>query len=222
MTARPLTHRRARFTAAVGVAALAFAAACEADLPTAAQVEQMNAASVEEVVIPKLGIDPAQVEYVLDGIVVDRSAVAALQPGEIESIAVVRADVPRMLVSTKTDAEIPVATPGKPLQSRDLKLPYVREVEVPAEKPLYVIDGVIAGDAEMSRLDPDRIETVDVVKGDAAKRLYGDRAANGVIHVRLWPDGAKRPSRREIVRGSAGVTVIRRDSIAPSVRQPDR
>ncbi len=225
MTARPLTHRRARFAAAVGVAALAFTAACEADLPTASQVEQMNAASVEEVVIPKLGIDPAQVEYVLDGVIVDRSVVSALQPGEIESIEVVRADAPRMLVSTKKDAEIPVT----PLQFRDVKLPYAKEVEVPGGKPLFVIDGVIAGNIELRQLDPARIETVDVVKGEAAKRIYGERAAYGVILVKTWPDGARRPLLRENVRGtlsssdsSATALVLRRDAAEPSARRPDR
>jgi TonB-dependent SusC/RagA subfamily outer membrane receptor len=35
----------------------------------------------------------------------------------------------------------------------------------------------------MPDLDPDDIESVEVIKGDAAARLYGDRGANGVIQI---------------------------------------
>jgi TonB family protein len=51
-------------------------------------------------------------------------------------------------------------------------------------EPLIVIDGVIlAPGTPMPDLDPDDIESVEVIKGDAAARLYGDRGANGVIQI---------------------------------------
>jgi TonB-dependent starch-binding outer membrane protein SusC len=36
----------------------------------------------------------------------------------------------------------------------------------------------------LSRIRPDDIESIEVVKGAAAVRLYGSRAANGVILIR--------------------------------------
>ncbi|HEX6631266.1 MAG TPA: TonB-dependent receptor plug domain-containing protein [Gemmatimonadaceae bacterium] len=52
-------------------------------------------------------------------------------------------------------------------------------------EPLYVIDGVIvpADDPAVRDLAPDRIESVEVVKGQAAVEKYGDRAAHGVITI---------------------------------------
>lgn len=48
-------------------------------------------------------------------------------------------------------------------------------------EPLYVIDGVAGGDINM--LNPNDIESVDVLKDAASAAIYGARAANGVILV---------------------------------------
>ncbi len=199
MTARPLTHRRTRFVAAAAAAALALVAACQADLPSAAQVESVDANKVEEIVIPRLGIDAGKLVYVVNGVIVDRDAVMSLDASVIESVGVLRKlDGARMVVTTKSaDA------------------PPVKEVETPTKKPLLIVDGVISGETELRKLDPDRIENVEVVKGEAAKRLYGDRAENGVIQVTLREGGAKRPSRAPtvILRDSGAVNLlIKRDS----------
>lgn len=47
--------------------------------------------------------------------------------------------------------------------------------------PLYVIDGVAGGSIEA--LDPNDIESVDVLKDAASAAIYGARAANGVVLV---------------------------------------
>ncbi|TCC99816.1 SusC/RagA family TonB-linked outer membrane protein [Pedobacter psychroterrae] len=48
--------------------------------------------------------------------------------------------------------------------------------------PLIVIDGVPRGGGDLSRMDPNEIENISVLK-DAAAAIYGVRAANGVILV---------------------------------------
>lgn len=53
-------------------------------------------------------------------------------------------------------------------------------------EPVIYIDGVrINGDrdAALKRLEPDQIDRIEVIKGDAAKELYGSEAANGVIQI---------------------------------------
>ncbi|MCQ2974833.1 MAG: TonB-dependent receptor [Bacteroidales bacterium] len=50
-----------------------------------------------------------------------------------------------------------------------------------SSSPLYVIDGVAGGNIEA--LDPNDIETIDVLKDAASAAIYGARAANGVILV---------------------------------------
>ncbi|GAB3012647.1 hypothetical protein GCM10027051_14630 [Niabella terrae] len=54
--------------------------------------------------------------------------------------------------------------------------------KVPGTKPLVILDGVEGADIES--LSPDRISSVDVLKGSSATATYGDKGANGVIIVR--------------------------------------
>ncbi|MXW10612.1 MAG: TonB-dependent receptor plug domain-containing protein [Gammaproteobacteria bacterium] len=51
--------------------------------------------------------------------------------------------------------------------------------------PLVFVDGVEleTGSDALSSLNPDDIESIEVIKGEAAADLYGDRAANGVIRI---------------------------------------
>lgn len=50
------------------------------------------------------------------------------------------------------------------------------------QDPLYIIDGVIS-QGGIQDLNPQDIESVEVVKGAAASSLYGSRAGNGVIQI---------------------------------------
>ena len=60
-----------------------------------------------------------------------------------------------------------------------------------ASDPLIVLDGVVvAGSFSMSSLAPESIESVEVLKGAAASRLYSQpRAANGVIRIKTRAGG---------------------------------
>ncbi|HEX6965323.1 MAG TPA: M56 family metallopeptidase [Gemmatimonadaceae bacterium] len=49
---------------------------------------------------------------------------------------------------------------------------------------LLVIDGVVSNIAALQSLTPDKIQSIEVIKGPAATKLYSDpKAANGVIRV---------------------------------------
>ena len=53
-------------------------------------------------------------------------------------------------------------------------------------EPIIYIDGVrVDGDRDeaLQRLNPDQIDRIEVLKGDAAKELYGSEARNGVIQI---------------------------------------
>ena len=55
-----------------------------------------------------------------------------------------------------------------------------------AHQPLYVIDGVIMSDSDvLSKIKPDDIESVSVVKDAAARAIYGEKAKNGVIIITM-------------------------------------
>ncbi len=59
---------------------------------------------------------------------------------------------------------------------------------IPAEspaQPLVYIDGVRIGTSFIESLDPDDIESIEIVKGEAAVALYGEEASTGVIRISL-------------------------------------
>ena len=53
--------------------------------------------------------------------------------------------------------------------------------------PLFVVDGVIMppGSFDVNSINSTSIESIEVIKGAAASSLYGPRAANGVISIKL-------------------------------------
>ena len=56
--------------------------------------------------------------------------------------------------------------------------------------PLIYVDGVRTRQDLFDEIDPDQIERIEIVKGEAAIVMYGDDAAGGVILIFLKPDAA--------------------------------
>lgn len=54
-----------------------------------------------------------------------------------------------------------------------------------ATQPLYIVNGNEMAQSEYSKISPDAIKTINVLKGDAATSLYGSRASAGTILVTL-------------------------------------
>ena len=62
----------------------------------------------------------------------------------------------------------------------------IKIVRTDSLKPLLVIDGKINEDrALLESLDPDKIESINVLKGEAAEKSYGEKGVPGVIEIRL-------------------------------------
>ena len=55
-----------------------------------------------------------------------------------------------------------------------------------AEKALVVIDGVVqkAG-YDLKKVDPNAIQSINVLKGEKATKAYGDKGANGVVEITI-------------------------------------
>ncbi len=93
------------------------------------------------------------------------------------------------------------------------------------EKPLILVDGKVV--AEINAVSPDRIASIDVLKGEGAFKLYGSEGKNGVIIITTKgskldtiPSGNKQISKTVIINttqksdGSQDTTIIQSDSIA--------
>ena len=50
-------------------------------------------------------------------------------------------------------------------------------------KPVYVYAGLEITEAQMNAIDPNSIASVDVLKGDAAIKAYGERGKNGIVKI---------------------------------------
>lgn len=208
MTDRPVRHLLPRRALVVALAIAAAATACASRLPTSAAVEAMDAAMLERRVEGFVAV-PDNVTYYVDGVRTTPEAAKALPADRIASVEVAKggsAD-PRIFITTGT----PTGTvterrlvEGMPLDSSAGALFIVRRdssaavppagalirrsaAEVAAApagaKPIVIVDGVRADDAALRAISPDRIASITVHKGEAAKKLYGAEGANGVIVV---------------------------------------
>lgn len=78
---------------------------------------------------------------------------------------------------------------GSSMNSMDLMLD---NVSSRPNTPLFVLDGFIVSINRILELDPERVESITILKDAAATSIYGSRASNGVIVVETMvaPDGA--------------------------------
>jgi TonB-dependent SusC/RagA subfamily outer membrane receptor len=85
---------------------------------------------------------------------------------------------------------VPLATAGcdgKPVTGPEAQRVVAQAKEARASLvtgALVLVDGVrLASDKSLQDLDPTTVETVEVLKGAAASRLYGPEGARGVILI---------------------------------------
>ncbi|EXY31661.1 tonB-dependent Receptor Plug domain protein, partial [Bacteroides fragilis str. 3397 T10] len=60
--------------------------------------------------------------------------------------------------------------------------------------PLYVIDGFPSETSGLSSLDPNDIESIDILKDASATAIYGARGANGVVIITTKKGTAGKPT----------------------------
>ena len=79
-----------------------------------------------------------------------------------------------------------------------------------SQEPLYIVDGVIVRGG-LPDLNPQDIESVEVIKGAAASSLYGAQAGNGVIQITTKSGRNRAEGIAFSFRSEAGMTDIERD-----------
>lgn len=179
MTEKPAKFLTVRRLASAGVAATIFVTACESSLPTSAEVARMDVASAETQLMKVGLIDTSQVAYFVDGHKVKEQLAKNILADSITSVSVFKA---------RKDGvnEVHIAT----LHSNDSVTGLVvrgRSTADPTATPLIVIDGIISEASSIAslKMSPNRIESVEVVKGAEAQRRFDHpRAVNGVIIVK--------------------------------------
>jgi bla regulator protein blaR1 len=172
---RPPSARPLPLAAAATAALLLVASACVADRPTPVEIDPTAtpALTVTEPAMDEAGREP----------------LAGAQVIELDGVGV-----------SLSGEEIRVS--GDPLGEGDVRI-RVRTASGtmsspasdPETGPLIVVDGVILarGTDRLQALDPTDIESIEILKGEAARHLFGERATHGVIRVRTKGGGEERP-----------------------------
>ena len=176
MTARPSQFIRSRRIGSGLLAAVALLAACESQLPTAAELQNMDVKGVETRVAKVTKIDTATAVYLVNGKQVTRAEANALKADDIATVNVRGGNVQQISINTK-GAMPPALLNGAPAVVLTLS---------GNAKPfagLLLIDGQKVESARLNSLNPDQIESIEIMKGDAAKAVYGAAGADGVIKV---------------------------------------
>lgn len=65
------------------------------------------------------------------------------------------------------------------------------EAQPMSDKPLYIVDGVEVTPQIANSIDTEKIESIDVLKGDAAIAKYGKKAQNGAVSITLKKEATK-------------------------------
>jgi hypothetical protein len=205
MTARMPRWPRTRALALGTLAALALVGACEARMPTAAEIEALDVRHVEAA----LG-GMNQAVYTVDGRVVTAEEARAITAGKIVHVSVMKgqAGAPDQVALTTRGVEAPggdaaVARGEYHAAARDDGSQVAIDLRAPgdttptrvmvrrlngtassAPSPIILIDGVRSDAAALEALRTDQIEGVEVIKGAAARQLFNEpQAAAGVIRV---------------------------------------
>ena len=213
MTPHTSRFTRARSIGLAAVAALAVITACEARLPTSSEVQSMDVASAEKAFAEYKVIDDraaANVVYVVDGQAVTAEKAHAIPANRIATVNVVKSSAKDGSKQTIMN----IATLGAPEQQRlalrsdtagpHMKVMLDRNVAPPlppqngmlsrSKEPfagLVFVDGVRAPGDALTKIKPDDIASVDVLKGVAARAISSDpAAANGIIKI-VTKAGAK-------------------------------
>lgn len=96
------------------------------------------------------------------------TALDSLRPEDVESVSV----APRSGTAEVTDED-----------GRTFRIRGARTLDL-QDLPLVLIDGrKTNGTSGLDDLDPDEIETIEVIKGPAAVELYGEEARDGVVRI---------------------------------------
>jgi outer membrane receptor protein involved in Fe transport len=177
----------------------ALLAACEAKLPSNADVDRMDAASAEQTArkLSLLQVSDS-VRYVVDGVPTTATQAHAYAPEMIASVQVTGRDLNgksqiSMLTKRFADSVKRVNYNGDTILAvavLDGRKGGPGAMEAAGKGTfagLILIDGVRSTSAKLQALDRETIKSVEVVKGRAAVAAYGPDAATGAIIVVTGP-----------------------------------
>jgi len=148
-----------------------------------------NTKEIEAVKIKNLNVVLSQAVKEIDEVVVIgygtakkkdlTGSVAIVKTEDLLNIPVVRVD--QMLQGRVAGVDVMSAS-GEPGDGTSIRIRGSRSITA-SNEPLYVIDGMVDAGATLNDINPNDIESMQVLKDASATAIYGSRAANGVILI---------------------------------------
>ncbi len=77
---------------------------------------------------------------------------------------------------------VDITTNQRPGQTNSITIRGTRSIDA-SNSPLYVVDGMVLQSGGIDNINPNDIESIDILKDASATAIYGSRGANGVILV---------------------------------------
>jgi len=115
--------------------------------------------------------------YFLDGVLIDKAKMDAINPEEIQSVSVLKGeDATKKYDEKGKNGAIEIT------MKNSHSVPPPPPPYDPKNPPLYILDGVIIDPSKMN-VKPDDIERIDVLKEKSATEVYGDKGKNGVVLI---------------------------------------
>lgn len=118
--------------------------------------------------------------YFLDGVLIDKIKMDAINPDDIQSINVLKDKSATAIYGEKGKNGVVLITSKNP----GLK---IRNVDSNMKPSIYLVNGVEKTKDEFEKIDPKSIESISVWKGKEAIEKYGEKGRDGVLDVKLLP-----------------------------------
>lgn len=106
-------------------------------------------------------------------------SVGVIRVKDIEGLPVTRID--QMLQGRISGVDV-MSTDGEPGSGTSIRIRGTRSISA-SNEPLYVVDGVVDGITTLSDINPDDVQSLQVLKDASSTAIYGSRAANGVVVI---------------------------------------
>lgn len=171
--------------------------------------EDIEETSVQTVAVPQIIEEPEVQDVNVPETVEEPVSQSGIAPEDMEELvdqtAAVTEDVKEPDFQTTALLDTVIIVP--PTSVEDAQTPNVvvkRKDDGP--EPLIIIDGKESSRAEMEKISPDDIESIEVLKDQAAVEKYGEKTGNGVVIINMRNGQAKGRETDDAVKVDGGGT----------------
>ena len=146
---------------------------------------KINISKEKQKIVGKPSVDKKKAIFIVDGIRMNYDEAQTVDPQEIDNVSVLKGDAATSVYGAEAKDGVVIITTRKGGNTSLTD----HQTGILDGKPLILMNGVAITKEEMDKINPDDIESVNVLKGEQATRLYGEKGKNGAVIIK--PKGEK-------------------------------